>query len=402
MIKILHISKYYFPFHGGIEQTARDCILALQKDCSQKLICFNHERGNKKEDVDGIDVIRADCFSKIASQSLSVSYPHLLRDVIRDFEPDIVVFHYPNPYAAHFLLKYLKKNTKLIIYWHLDIIRQKVLRLFFIRQNKELISRAYKILVTSPNYVQGSYWLKLVQEKCQVLSSCISVSRFERTETAIRLEEGIRGNNTNRIICFAVGRHTKYKGFSYLIRASKFLDDRFRIYIAGFGDLTDTLKKEAAGNEKIIFLGELSDIELEAYMSAMDIFCFPSITRNEAFGLTLVEAMYHQKPSVTFTINGSGVNYVSLNGVTGIEVPNRDVKAYAHAMRRLADDPALREKYGKAAKERVLNYFFDEIYNSRIRQLMRDWGGVICLSARVILYWMQIAEKVYSSERRES
>ena len=60
------------------------------------------------------------------------------------------------------------------------------------------------------------------------------------------------------------------------------------------------------------------------------------------------------KAPVTFTIPGSGVNYVSINGVTGIEVPNRDVKAYATAMTKLADDKELRDRYGKAARKRVV------------------------------------------------
>ena len=62
-------------------------------------------------------------------------------------------------------------------------------------------------------------------------------------------------------------------------------------------------------------------------------FCFPSISKNEAFGLALAEGMYYEKPAVTFTIPGSGVNYVSLNRVTGIEVENRNVEKYADAMR---------------------------------------------------------------------
>lgn len=67
--------------------------------------------------------------------------------------------------------------------------------------------------------------------------------------------------------------------------------------------------------------------------------------------------MYYEKPAVTFTIPGSGVNYVSLDGVTGIEVENRNVEKYAEAMKKLAADKELREIYGKAAKQRVVTNF---------------------------------------------
>ncbi|MBQ6350677.1 MAG: glycosyltransferase [Methanobrevibacter sp.] len=169
--------------------------------------------------------------------------------------------------------------------------------------------------------------------------------------------EEIRQQNPGKIICFAVGRHVPYKGLKYLIEASKYLDDRFRIFIGGKGPLTEELKAQAADDSKITFLGRVSDADLIAWYQAMDIFCFPSITKNEAFGIALAEAMYFGKPAVTFTILGSGVNYVCRNGEDGIEVPNRDVKAYADALKKLADDPTLRTEMGGAGKKRVMENF---------------------------------------------
>ena len=58
-----------------------------------------------------------------------------------------------------------------------------------------------------------------------------------------------------------------------------------------------------------------SEAKWRTSASVRMIFCFPSITRNEAFGIALAEAMYCGKPAVTFTIEGSGVNFVSLDGV---------------------------------------------------------------------------------------
>jgi N-acetyllactosaminide 3-alpha-galactosyltransferase/rhamnosyl/mannosyltransferase len=368
MKRILHISKYYYPFRGGTEQIAQDCVSALKNTCEQKVICFNHEKGDNTDNIDGVDVIRAGCFMKVASQSMSFSYGKLLKKTINDFKPDIIIFHYPNPFVAHYLLKYIEKKTQLIIYWHLDIVKQKILKKFFGPQNKNLIARADKIWATSPNYIEGSYWLTQVKEKCSVVPNCINVDRFKTNSKVDDYVVKIKQENKGKIICLAVGRHTEYKGFTYLIQASKYLDNRFKIFITGNGELTDQLKKEAEGDNKITFLGLVSDIELQAYLSAMDIFCFSSITKNEAFGLALAEAMYHGKPPVTFTIEGSGVNYVSLNEITGIEVPNKDVKAYADAMVKLADNPELREKYGKAAKQRVMDNFLNITYADNIRK----------------------------------
>lgn len=370
MKKILHISKYYYPFSGGTEQIARDVVLALKGEYEQKVIAFNDGKEDKLDIVDGIEVTKYGCFTKIAAQSLSVSYGKHLHKVMKEFNPDIVVFHYPNPFVTALLLRELKNTkAKLVVYWHLDIVRQKYLKLLFAPQNRSLLARADKVIATSPNYIEGSKWLQSVKEKCIVVPNCINVERMTITPEIEKRAAEIRKENKDKTICVAVGRHTEYKGFTYLVQASKLLDDKFRIFITGKGELTEKLHEEAKGDTKITFTGRIDDVELKALILASDIFCFPSITKNEAFGLALAEGMYYKKPAVTFTIPGSGVNYVSLDKVTGIEVENRNVEKYADAMRILSKNKELRLKYGKAGKERVENNFLSTQFCNNIKEL---------------------------------
>ena len=176
----------------------------------------------------------------------------------------------------------------------------------------------------------------------------------------------------------------EYKGFRYLIESARYLDDRYVIVITGEGPLTKQLKKQAAELSasvghgsgktcaKIVFAGLISDEELLAYLHACDVFCFPSITKNEAFGIALAEAMYCAKPVVTNSIEGSGVNYVSIGGVTGIECPNKDSRSYARAIQELGENPDLRERYGQAGKRRVEEYFLYEQFADHIRSLFES------------------------------
>lgn len=359
MKKVLHISKYYYPFRGGTEQIAQECVNALKDSFEQKIICFNDNKKDDFDEIDGIQIIRVGCFATVVSQGLSKSYGPLLKKLMEDFRPDIIIFHYPNPFVAHFLMKYISESCKLVIYWHLDIVKQKLLKQLFIEQNKRLLKRASLIIATSPNYVEGSPWLSSVKEKCVIIPNCINIERLKGGIEVDRKAVEIRKANENKIICLAVGRHTRYKGFKYLIKAAHLLDNRFQIFITGEGEETKNLRKEAMDDRKIHFLGPVNDVELKGYLTAMDIFCFPSITKNEAFGLALAEGMYYGKPAVTFAIAGSGVNYVCLNEKNGIEVENRNVKKYAEAMKRLANDPELREKMGVAGRKRVKENFLD-------------------------------------------
>lgn len=373
-MKILQISNYYYPHIGGIEQVARDASGVLKNGNEVKVFCFNHEKGDKTDSVDGVEIIRAGCFAKVASQSMSFSYGKLLKKTFKKFSPDVVIFHYPNPFGAHYLLKVLKKhpNCKLVVYWHLDIVKQKILAKFFHGQTKRLLKRAVKILATSPNYIEGSKYLSQNKEKCSVLSCGVSNARINTTVADIENAAKIKNDNQGKILCFAIGRHVPYKGMEYLVKSSKLLDDNFKIIIGGAGPLTEKLKELAKGDNKINFVGKIDDNQLKAYMLACDIFCFPSITKNEAFGIALAEAMHYAKPAVTFTINGSGVNYVSLDKVTGLEVENANVEKYAEAIKILAADEHLRHKYGQAAKERVDKLFTEDVFKSRLGKIINS------------------------------
>ena len=381
MKKILHISKYYYPFIGGVEEVAADITAALRKgDYEQKIICFNEDsttdgvtthRGETVHDeINGVEVIRCGTLVKMASQALSLTYYSELKKVMQSYRPDIVVFHYPNPFVSQFLLLFKKMDFKLVVYWHLDITKQKVLSKFFYHQNIELLKRADKIVATSPNYIKGSPFLRRFRDKCIVIPNCINNERLTVTPEIEQLAAKIRRKYKDKIICFGLGRHIPYKGFIKLVEASRYLDDRFAILIGGKGELTGMLMKEASGDSKVHFLGKISDEQLIACLMAADIFCFPSVTKNEAFGIALAEGMYFGKPAVTFTIEGSCVNYVNIKDVTGLECPNSDSAAYAKALKKLADDPELRQKLGSAGRQRVLDNFTFDTFCDNIRDMI--------------------------------
>ena len=363
--RILHISKYYYPFLGGTEQVARDVVRAFTgTGAKQKVICFNENAGDgvmncKRREtvtdlVDGVEVVRCGTVLKFSSQSISPTYRRELNRVFETFRPDIVILHYPNPFATKLLLEKKDKEFKLLVYWHLDITRQKVLKYFVYNQNLALIQRADRILGATPKHVDESFFTPCFGDKRSILPYMIDTDNLVLSRGEVEYGRNIREKYAGDILCFFIGRHVPYKGLTYLIKAAKELTDtNIRFLIAGKGELTESLKREAKGMERVEFLGRVSDAKKRAWLYASDIICMPSITRNEGFGLALAEGMFFEHPAVTFTIPGSGVNYLNLNGVTGIECPNKDYMAYASAVRKLAYDDDLRKQMGKAAKERV-------------------------------------------------
>ena len=70
MKRILHVSKYYYPYYGGIEDVAKTIIDELKPYYEQKIICFNHEKGTIYN-INGADVLRIGTTKTIASQPIS-------------------------------------------------------------------------------------------------------------------------------------------------------------------------------------------------------------------------------------------------------------------------------------------------------------------------------------------
>ena len=361
--KILHIPNYYPPHIGGIEDVCHSIVTALP-EFEHQVICFHDQKQTVREMVEGILVTRCSVWKKLSSQSVSFSFYRELKQIFKTFDPDIVHFHTPNPLSSVYLLLTLPKKTELIIHWHSDIIEQNFLYFFYRPIESRLLKRADKIVATAPTYIPGSKPLQTWRNKVSVIPNTVNESRLRRRGEDEKAIAEIKQLYKRKKIIFTFGRHVPYKGLKYLIEAAPLISDEAVIVIAGKGPLSEALKESAKNFPNIYFIGRLEGNILRQYLYAADIFAFPSITRNEAFGIALAEAMYCGLPTVTFTIPDSGVNWLCLNGETGLEVENCNGQAFAEALNKLLEDNSLRISLGKNASMRVKDFFTSKaIYN---------------------------------------
>lgn len=177
--------------------------------------------------------------------------------------------------------------------------------------------------------------------------------RRQRPEQA-RREFGLPAEGP---IIGAVGRLDEVKGLTYLLSAAAQLLPEFptlTVAIAGTGPLAETLKEEATrlglGNA-VRFLGFQPDVQ--KVLDALDVFAIPSLS--EALGYSLLEAMASELPAVGSAVGG--VPEVIVTGETGFLVPPRDGAALAAALRPLLNSAELRERLGRAGRERVCQHF---------------------------------------------
>lgn len=354
-MRILHISKYYSPYLGGVENICKYLVEGAVKH-ETAVVCFNDKCKDIIEEVNGHKVYRVATWINVARQALSLSYFWVLKKAIKEFKPDVIQFHWANPFPAWVLLCVIPKNVKLIIHWHMDIIKQKHIYPFIKPVETALLKRADMVCVTSPQYRDGSLPLQPFKDKVRIVQNAMDEDNFILRDGDVEKINAVKAKYGNKPIVFFIGRHIKYKGLPHLIEAEKYVKSDCVFVIAGSGPLSDELKAQCKSS-RVHFVGRLSDEDLKLYHYAASVFAFPSVTKNEAFGVALAEAMYCGTPAVTFTIPGSGVNWVSLNGETGIEVPNGDDKAYAEAVDKLIGDKELNKKYGVAGHQRVVENF---------------------------------------------
>jgi mannosyltransferase len=136
----------------------------------------------------------------------------------------------------------------------------------------------------------------------------------------------------------------------------------------------DDLKKRiaAAGlSSRIVMTGELEINEVQRWYQRLTIYAFTS--RNEGFGLTLIEAM--AVGAALVASRAGAAELVVEDGVTGVLTPTGDVDALVAALEPLLRDPNSAAAMGERARARVLEQFSLDAEANRIAEVYRGVLG---------------------------
>jgi len=381
-VRVLHVGKFYPPYQGGMENFLRDLLKALRETgVSVSGLVHHHIPGRPFacEGDGGVPISRVPSLGQWLYLPVSPGFPRLLRRVIRDFRPDILHLHFPNPSACWSLLIPDARAIPWIIHWHSDVVPSSIDRRLkpayqcFRPLEQAVLKRSKKVVVTSEPYLEYSEPLRNWASKCCVVPLGIDPDRLPWPEAALLRESETRWvAGTLRVL--AVGRLTYYKGFDVLIRAALRVPG-VSVQIVGDGALREALQEEIRRSgiqDRVVLRGSLSDSELHALLAACDLLCLPSVERTEAFGIVLLEAMRYGKALVVSEIPGSGAGWVVRQGSCGFLTPPGDAVALGDLFERLVLQPALCEQEGKKGKESLDQVFHIRTVARRIKDMYRE------------------------------
>ena len=188
----------------------------------------------------------------------------------------------------------------------------------------------------------------LDRSRVRTIYNGVDVQRF-------RPPDASQSQDESKLSIVTVAALIPYKGVDVLLRAAAAAQIEFELSIVGEGPERSALEgyaKELEISNRVRFLGLRDDVA--EIVAAADILVHPAIWQ-EALGNTVLEGMACGRCVVASSVGG--IPELIENEKHGILFKAGDSEALADILTKVGNDKELRDRLGRAARERVLNHF---------------------------------------------
>jgi len=246
---------------------------------------------------------------------------------------------------------------------------------FSIRKNllsrrKYISSRLDSIVAISRNIYDVLVADGIPRDKVHLIHSGVDLQRFAESETAENFRS-IWGIPEDSLIVGTVAAfvgHKDYPNFIHAAALARKKNPSLHFIAVGSGPKLDEMKqlsRDLQLSPGITFTGDKED--LGSVLKACDIFVLAS--KKEGLGTSVLDAMGLGLPVIGTKAGGIPEMIDDLE--SGMLVKKSDPAALSDAILRLAEDPDLREKLGKAARERVKLFSKEEMILKNIELYLK-------------------------------
>jgi phosphatidylinositol alpha-1,6-mannosyltransferase len=292
--------------------------------------------------------------------AFSVSMPVATVRAIRNFEPDVLNFHFAIPCGISLLVSsaFTDAPSVLSLISRIDVLAADTpaLRKSFLWW----AMRSASLLVAISRYTLR--WPRAIGS-ARIIPYGVDIDRFAPGVdcAAVRVSLGVPEGSP---VLFALQRLSRVKRTDVLIRAMPAVLKRYPaavLVVGGKGPEEEALKTLAAdlgvaGN--VIFAGYIGEKELPGYFALADIFAFHST--NETFGIIFAQAMAAGKPIVS--VNATAIPEVVDDGTIGTLVEPLNPQQFAGAVVDLLGDEEKRRRFSTNGRHKAVSlYSWDSV-----------------------------------------
>jgi glycosyltransferase involved in cell wall biosynthesis len=265
--------------------------------------------------------------------------------------------------------------------------RSFIVRLLVGLRNR-LLRRADAFVALSTEMADEFAACAIPRARISTIPNGVDMDRFRPAEQHERLALRQKLGFASARVAVYTGRLVTYKGLPLLLRAWASVRrqgvDAMLVLVgeggsdmhACEGELRDFVRTNGLDGS-IRFAGAVTTVE--DYLRAADVFVFP--TTDEAFGLSLVEAMACGLPVASTAVGG--IRDFLVDGQNGVVVPVNNEEALQGAIRRLIAGGPEVEALGRAARTTVASRFSTPAVADAMVRLIGALGSArIAASAR--------------------
>ena len=365
-MRILVLLTDLFEGVGGIQTFNRSFVKALsdiaeKKDCKITLLVFNDSKHSYSFNP---------CFNPKRVQYFSFNRSKLrfaISALINVLKTPIVIFGHVNFVPLAIGLRPINLRSKMLMILYDINIKNKFS--FLQRLGVQLLNKIISISISTQE--RATLLNELEKMYFDILPCTLNPFQDRniklKSREELKLPSGVMILTVSRLDSFH-----RYKSIDQIIKtASQVLieiPDAFYI-IAGDGSDRKRLEKlveDLRVQERVIFLGQVSDDLLLSYYKNCDIFVLPST--EEGFGIVFLEAMYFSKPCIG--ARATSIPEVIEEGKTGLLCEANNIKSLTDSIIKLLKDENLRSSLGRAGKERLEKKFSYEIFKKRLEEII--------------------------------
>ena len=303
-----------------------------------------------------------------ALKRTSLLYAADLVRIARHERPDILDFHFIKPHGAALVLMQRLYGIPGVLTL---AGRSDVMRLLSAPKRayaKAVISRA-DLVVPNSTYYLGA---QAPSPRIRIIASGVDTREFSPARRSSSLRRAL-GIADGQILLLSIQRLAPVKRIDLIIRAMSIVvkrNPKVVLLIGGKGEEEHRLRRLVADlglAENVRFAGYIASERLADYFASADAFVFHSMV--ETFGTVFIQAMASELPIVA--ADTSCVSDV-LTPDNGLLFRPSDMKAFADAILRLADDQALRKQIGEHNRMQAVREFDWDLIATQYEQALQD------------------------------